>query len=108
MRQRDGTGARHRVVLKIGTSSLVTEGRIDAAKLDRLGGTIAGGLAQGLSPVLVASGAIAVGRTRHDALAGAAPAARQAAAAVGQGALEGGGGTARRAAARRRDRARAA
>jgi glutamate 5-kinase len=80
-----GTGAR--VVLKIGTSSLVTAGRIDYGKLDRLCESVHRGLLDGLRPILVTSGAIAIGRTRHPALAGAAAAAQQVAAALGQSRL---------------------
>jgi glutamate 5-kinase len=90
----------HRVVLKIGTSSLVTAGRLDEAKLDRLCDTVHRGVAAGLRPVLVTSGAIAIGRSRHPALAtgefgpglGAAPSlvdavTAQVAAALGQSRL---------------------
>jgi glutamate 5-kinase len=76
-----------RVVLKIGTSSLVTDGQVDPAKVNRLADTVHEGILAGLAPVLVTSGAIAVGRTRHPALAGADPVAQQVAAAVGQGVL---------------------
>jgi glutamate 5-kinase len=76
-----------RVVLKIGTSSLITDGRPDAVKLDRLCETVHRGLMAGLRPVLLASGAIAIGRTRHPALAVDDPAALQVSAALGQARL---------------------
>jgi glutamate 5-kinase len=77
-----------RVVVKVGTSSLVTAGRIDRAKLDGLCRAVADGVALGLSPVLVTSGAIALGRARHrSALGSATPAADQVAATVGQNLL---------------------
>ncbi|KAA2261396.1 glutamate 5-kinase [Solihabitans fulvus] len=86
-RAEDPTARGDRVVLKIGTSSLVTEGRLDQAKLDRLCDTVHRGVAAGLSPVLVTSGAIAIGRTRHPALASAGPVGQQVAAALGQSRL---------------------
>ncbi len=76
-----------RVVLKIGTSSLVTDGHLDPAKVDRLCEAVLRGRRAGLSPVLVTSGAIAIGRRRHDALAGAGAAEQQVSAALGQGIL---------------------
>ncbi|MEV6909158.1 glutamate 5-kinase [Amycolatopsis sp. NPDC051071] len=76
-----------RVVLKIGTSSLITGGRLDAAKLDRLCETVHRGLIAGLRPVLLASGAIAIGRNRHPALAMDDPVALQVSAALGQSKL---------------------
>ncbi|MEN3356442.1 MAG: glutamate 5-kinase [Mycobacteriales bacterium] len=82
-----GTTPGDRVVLKIGTSSLVTGGQVDPVKVDRLADTVHEGIRAGLAPVLVTSGAIAVGRTRHPALAGGDPVAQQVAAAVGQGVL---------------------
>jgi glutamate 5-kinase len=78
-----------RVVLKIGTSSLVTDGRLDPAKVETLCETVCRGVQAGLAPVLVTSGAIAIGRTRHPALAGGTAAAQQVAAALGQGTLYG-------------------
>ena len=81
-----------RVVLKIGTSSLVNAGRLDPAKVATLARTVRRGIAAGLAPVLVTSGAIALGRTRHPALdAGtvAADTAQQVAFALGQGDLYG-------------------
>ncbi|MFC0542639.1 glutamate 5-kinase [Kutzneria chonburiensis] len=80
-------GSGDRVVLKIGTSSLVTDGRLDPAKLDRLCDTVHRGVIAGLSPVLVTSGAIAIGRTRHPALAAAGTVVQQVAAALGQSRL---------------------
>ncbi|WP_158633140.1 glutamate 5-kinase [Amycolatopsis sp. WAC 01376] len=76
-----------RVVLKIGTSSLLTDGRLDAVKLDRLCEIVHRGLIAGLHPVLLASGAIAIGRGRHPALAVDDPAALQVSAALGQSRL---------------------
>ena len=76
-----------RVVLKIGTSSLVTGGRLDPAKLDRLCDCVHRGLVSGLRPVLVASGAIAIGGTRHPALAAGGAVAQQVSAALGQSRL---------------------
>lgn len=76
-------------VLKIGTSSLVTEGRLDDARLDRLCETVHRGLLNGLRPVLVTSGAIALGRARHPRLAAGDPVAQQVAAALGQARLYG-------------------
>ncbi|HYQ66130.1 glutamate 5-kinase [Actinophytocola sp.] len=76
-----------RVVLKIGTSSLITDGGLDADKLDRLCETVHRGLLAGLRPVLLASGAIALGRTEHPALAADDPVALQVSAALGQSRL---------------------
>lgn len=76
-----------RVVLKIGTSSLITAGRVDPAKLDRLCDSVHRGIVRGLRPVLLASGAIAIGRTRHPRLTEADPAAAQVAFALGQASL---------------------
>jgi glutamate 5-kinase len=76
-----------RVVLKIGTSSLVTAGRVDPVKLDRLCDSVHRGILRGLRPVLLASGAIAIGRTRHPRLAENDPAAAQVAFALGQASL---------------------
>ena len=77
-----------RVVIKIGTSSLISAGLPDPVKLTALADTVARLRADGRQPVVVASGAIAVG----DALlarAGSRPtaAARQVSASVGQGLL---------------------
>jgi glutamate 5-kinase len=77
----------NRVVLKIGTSSLISDGRLDPHKLDRLCETVHRGVIRGLRPVLLASGAIAIGRTRHPALAAGDPVAQQVAAALGQSRL---------------------
>ncbi len=76
-----------RVVLKIGTSSLVSDGRLDRAKLGRLCETVHRGVLDGLRPLLVASGAIAIGRTRHPALLPGDPVAQQVSAALGQSRL---------------------
>ncbi|SDZ01898.1 glutamate 5-kinase [Amycolatopsis xylanica] len=77
-----------RVVLKIGTSSLISDGRVDPDRLDRLCEAIHRGIASGLAPVLVASGAIAAGRTAYPEIArSGGDAAQQVAAALGQGLL---------------------
>lgn len=76
-----------RVVLKIGTSSLVTAGAMDPVKVARLCAEVHRAVREGLAPVLVASGAIAVGRGRHSTLADADPAVARVAAAVGQAEL---------------------
>ncbi|MGW4829164.1 glutamate 5-kinase [Amycolatopsis japonica] len=76
-----------RVVLKIGTSSLITDGGLDPVKLDRLCETVHRGLLAGLRPVLLASGAIAIGRHLHPALAVDDPVALQVSAALGQSQL---------------------
>jgi glutamate 5-kinase len=78
-----------RVVVKIGTSSLVDGGRLNQAKLDRLCETIHSGLVSGLRPVLVTSGAIALGRTRHPALGSADEVAQRVAGTLGQSRLYG-------------------
>lgn len=76
------------VVLKIGTSSLITDGRVDPERVDRLCQAIHRGIEAGLAPVLVASGAIAVGRTAYPEVARSGDgAAQQVAAALGQGVL---------------------
>ncbi|MEO9324842.1 glutamate 5-kinase [Nocardioides sp. C4-1] len=79
----------HRVVVKVGSSSLTTaEGGLDPDRLRALVDALAGVRARGAEVVLVSSGAIAAGlaplglRKRPKALA-----AQQAAAAVGQGLL---------------------
>lgn len=79
--------AGHRVVLKIGTSSLVSDGRLDRVKLDRLCDSVHRGLVAGLRPVLVASGAIAIGGARHPALAARDLVSQQVSAALGQSRL---------------------
>ncbi len=79
--------ADQRVVLKIGTTSLVTDGQLDPDKVDRLCEAVCRGIAAGLAPVVVTSGAIAIGRRRHDGLSGSGTVAQQVAAAVGQGLL---------------------
>ncbi len=79
----------HRLVLKVGSSSLTTiDGGLDASKIAELADVIAGVRARGVEVVLVSSGAIAAGLAplgmpeRPRALA-----EQQAAAAVGQGLL---------------------
>lgn len=76
-----------RVVLKIGTTSLITDGRLDPEKVERLCEAVCRGIEAGLAPVVVTSGAIAIGRGRHEALARSGAAGQQVAAAVGQGLL---------------------
>ncbi|GAA3451798.1 glutamate 5-kinase [Dactylosporangium matsuzakiense] len=78
-----------RVVLKIGTTSLVTDGRLEPEKVERLCAAVRLGIRAGLAPVVVTSGAIAIGRTRHAALGDANGAGQQVAAAIGQGLLYG-------------------
>lgn len=86
-RRPDTVGTGERVVLKIGTSSLITAGRVDPVKLDRLCDSVHRGIVRGLRPVLFASGAIAIGRTRHPRLAENDAAAPQVAFALGQASL---------------------
>jgi len=81
--------AAHRIVVKVGSSSLTTtEGGIDPERVRRLVGVLADARARGVEIVLVSSGAIAAGlaplhlKRRPRALP-----AQQAAAAVGQGLL---------------------
>lgn len=77
-----------RVVVKVGSSSLTTDGLMDAGKVDRLVDALAGHRAARREIVLVSSGAIATGmgplalRRRPRDLA-----TQQAAASVGQGVL---------------------
>ena len=83
----DIAGAR-RVVVKVGSSSLTTDGRIDEGRIAELAGVLAGRVRRGRQAVLVSSGAIAAGLTplrlarRPRDLA-----TQQAAASVGQGLL---------------------
>jgi glutamate 5-kinase len=82
-------GAAHRLVVKVGSSSLASsEGGIDAARLDAIVDAIAARVAAGSQVILVSSGAIAAGllplglaRRPRDL------ATQQAAASVGQGML---------------------
>jgi glutamate 5-kinase len=60
---------------------------LDPDKVDRLCEAVCRGIEAGLAPVVVTSGAIAIGRTRHQALSGSSAAAQQVAAALGQGLL---------------------
>lgn len=91
-----------RVVIKIGTSSLVTGGRPDRAKLAAIADAVVQLRADGIQAVVIGSGAIAVGRARLAEAATetaataapatalvdpSAPAEQQLAAAVGQGLL---------------------
>jgi glutamate 5-kinase len=75
----------HRVVVKVGSSSLTSSGRLDPERLDRLVDALAAQRAAGRQVVLVSSGAIAAGieplglRARPRDLA-----TQQAAASVGQ------------------------
>ena len=53
---------KERIVVKIGTSSLIQEnGRVNLASIDRLAFTLACVNNQGYQPILVSSGAIGVG-----------------------------------------------
>ncbi|MEU5307921.1 glutamate 5-kinase [Streptomyces sp. NPDC021562] len=51
-----------RIVIKVGTSSLITDGCLDPVKADALAASVAELTHAGVRPVLVASGAIAQGR----------------------------------------------
>ena len=75
-----------RIVVKIGTSSLVTDGRLDPHKADALAASVADLTHSGLRTVLVTSGAIAQGRTVLGG-AGVGEEGLRLAAAVGQGPL---------------------
>ncbi|MEU5092710.1 glutamate 5-kinase [Streptomyces sp. NPDC021356] len=75
-----------RVVIKIGTSSLISAGAPDPAKLSALADAVVRLRADGRRPVLLASGAIALGTGRLPASVRPGT-ARQVAAAVGQGLL---------------------
>ncbi|GAA3083488.1 hypothetical protein GCM10020254_29880 [Streptomyces goshikiensis] len=86
--RQDVAGA-HRIVVKIGSSSLTSEsGRLDPHRLDALVEVLAALCARGKSVVLVSSGAVAAGlaplglAARPTELSG-----QQAAASVGQGLL---------------------
>ena len=76
-----------RIVVKVGTSSIVTDGHVDPAKAEPLCAAVSEAISAGLLPVLVISGAIAIGRLRHRALHGSSPGTQQAAAAIGQDVL---------------------
>ncbi|GAA3996859.1 glutamate 5-kinase [Streptomyces plumbiresistens] len=76
-----------RVVIKIGTSSLISAGEPDPAKLSALADALLRLRNDGRQPVLVASGAIALGAARLPPEGRLGGAARQLAAAVGQGLL---------------------
>ncbi len=85
---RDDVGAARRVVVKVGSSSITDDGRIDEGRIAALGGVLAGRVRAGSQVVLVSSGAIAAGlaplrlaRRPRDL------ATQQAAASVGQGLL---------------------
>ncbi|MFD0634884.1 PUA domain-containing protein [Catenulispora yoronensis] len=69
-----------RIVVKIGTSSLVSDGRVDPDKAAALVASVAELVRIGYRPVLVASGAIALGNA-------AGTESRSLAAAIGQGPL---------------------
>ncbi|MFE2166010.1 hypothetical protein ACFXB3_13220 [Streptomyces sp. NPDC059447] len=77
-----------RVVISVGASSLVSEGRPDPAKLSALADAVVRMRADGVQPVLIGTGAVDVGAAWL-ASAGIphSPTARQLAAAVGQGLL---------------------
>jgi glutamate 5-kinase len=78
-----------RVVIKIGTSSLVDDGHLAPDKADAVAAAVADLMRAGVQPVLVASGAIALGRAKLGTRPGRELGAggRQLAAAVGQGVL---------------------
>ncbi|MFE2276757.1 glutamate 5-kinase [Streptomyces sp. NPDC059454] len=76
-----------RAVIKIGTSSLISAGAPDPAKLSALADAVLLLRKDGLRPVLVASGAIALGTGPLPPDARHSGTARQLAAAVGQGLL---------------------
>jgi glutamate 5-kinase len=73
-----------RVVIKIGTSSLISAGAPDPAKLSALADATVRLRNDGLQPVLIASGAIALGAPRLPGDVQTGATARQLAAAVGQ------------------------
>ncbi|MFF3129088.1 glutamate 5-kinase [Streptomyces sp. NPDC057908] len=75
------------IVIKIGTSSLISAGRIDQSRMVELSDTLAALHAAGHRIVLVASGAIALGNARLRSGAESDPVRRQLAAALGQNAL---------------------
>ena len=74
-------------MVKVGTSSVVADGAPDSTKLDVIGDAIVNLMADGDMPVLVSSGAIALGCARLRSLLGVEPMCRQVAAAVGQSLL---------------------
>ena len=82
---RDAVAAAHRTVVKVGSSSLTTRGRLDPPRLDAIADAVARRVQDGRQVVLVSSGAIAAGlgplglTTRPRDLA-----TQQAAASVGQ------------------------
>jgi len=85
---RDDVAAARRVVVKVGSSSITNDGRIDESRIAALAGVLAGRVRAGNQLVLVSSGAIAAGlaplrlaRRPRDL------ATQQAAASVGQGLL---------------------
>ena len=85
---RGDVAAARRVVVKVGSSSITDDGRIDEGRIAALAGVLAGGARSGRQVVLVSSGAIAAGlaplrlpRRPRDL------ATQQAAASVGQGLL---------------------
>ena len=56
---REAIARAHRVVVKVGSSSLTSSGRLDPERLDRLVDALAAQRAAGRQVVLVSSGAIA-------------------------------------------------
>ncbi|MFI5571869.1 glutamate 5-kinase [Streptomyces sp. NPDC051740] len=76
-----------RVVIKIGTSSLISAGAPDPAKLSALADSVLRLHEDGVRPVLLASGAIALGTAQLPPDARQGDATRQLAASVGQGLL---------------------
>jgi glutamate 5-kinase len=79
--------SKSRIIVKVGTSCLVDNGGLDQARLDGLCDSAADLMAGGDMPVLVASGAIALGRNHLRELIGEEPTCAQVAAAVGQSQL---------------------
>jgi glutamate 5-kinase len=65
----------------------VTNGHVDTARVELLCDAVSEAISVGLLPVLVTSGAIAIGRVRHGVLEDSSPARQQVAAAIGQGVL---------------------
>ncbi|MER0478970.1 glutamate 5-kinase [Streptomyces sp. Edi2] len=76
-----------RIVIKVGTSSLITDGEVDQRKLATLVEAVAKLRTDGHQILLVASGAIALGDVRLNRHAEGRAGSRQLAAAIGQGLL---------------------
>lgn len=73
-----------RVVVKVGSAVLSDNGGLNGDVITHLAGDVDRAIRGGREVILVTSGAIAAGRARLGAVAGASMAVRQAAAAVGQ------------------------